>query len=931
MTASTRVPQLAPTLALTLALAAGQAAPAPAVPAAPAADKPAIDLAALEVAYEKIVLPNGLTVLVHEDHAVPIVAVNLWYHVGSGSERPGKTGFAHLFEHFFFNGSENYPHGFREAMDDLGANNRNGTTNTDRTNFFEDVPVSALERTLYLEADRMGFLANYISQEMLERERGVVSNEKRQGENQPYGRVFSRMVEAIYPAAHPYSWSTIGRFEDLEAATIDDVREWYRTYYGPTNCVLSLAGDITPERARELVEKYFGAIPPGPALPRYDAWMPPLERDLRDTMEDAVPQARIYRVWRIPGWGSEALARMELVGQVLSGSRSGRLDRRLVYEKQLVTAISAGAWDKEIASDFLVDATVKEGIDPAAVEAEIDAVIADLVASGPSAEELARAKTRILSGRARGLERLGGFGGRSDILAESQTFGGDPHAYLDYLKKIDGATPADVQAAAREWMRQSHYTMTVVPQAKLAATPSDLDRSILPAIGEAADPRFPAIQRATLSNGLDVMLLERHSAPLVNMTLAVDAGFASDPRPKAGMASLALELLDDGTATRDNFAIEDDLDALGASISTATTLDLSLVRLRALSGSLAGALDIYADVVLRPSFPADLVALEKRRRIARIGQEKAQPVAAAQRLVPEILYGAEHPYGKPLTGSGFVASVEAVDRGDLEGWHATWFRPGSATLVVAGDVTLDALVPQLEKAFGGWASGRAPEKKVDAAGTGARGKVYLIDKPDAPQSVIVATHLTVAGGQSDDLAIETLLRNFGGMATSRLNRNLRLDKHWSYGTFGGIADARGAQPFLVIAPVQSDKTKEAIDEVAQEIRGVAGERPVVGEEFASILRNVTLRLPGRFETLAALEGAALDIVRFGYPESYFADYGSRARALSEEDLARAGSEVVHPDELVWLVVGDLAKVESGIRELDLGEIVHLDADGKVAD
>ncbi|MGH7338094.1 MAG: M16 family metallopeptidase, partial [Myxococcota bacterium] len=338
-----------------------------------------IDPESLRVAYEKFVLPNGLTVLVHEDHAVPIVAVNLWYHVGSRDEKRGRTGFAHLFEHFFFNGSENHPHGFREAMDELGANNRNGTTSTDRTNFFEDVPVGALERTLYLEADRMGFLAGNLSAEMLERERGVVSNEKRQGENQPYGRVFTRMVEAVYPASHPYSWSTIGSLDDLAAATLDDVKSWYETYYGPNNCTLSLAGDITVARAKEFVTRYFGGIPPGPPLPRYATWVPRLERDLYDTMADRVPQARVYRVWHVPAWGTRELGHLNLLAGVLSGAKSARLDRRLIYEKEFATQVSAGVWEKEIGSSFIVQATVKPGVDPGAVESEIDAVLAELL------------------------------------------------------------------------------------------------------------------------------------------------------------------------------------------------------------------------------------------------------------------------------------------------------------------------------------------------------------------------------------------------------------------------------------------------------------------------------------------------------------------------------------------------------------------------
>ena len=906
-------------LALALPLVAALAAPAATPPA------PAFDPDSLRIPYQRFTLPNGLTVLVHEDHATPIVAVNLWYHVGSQNELPGRTGFAHLFEHFFFNGSENYPHGFREAMDDLGANNRNGTTSTDRTNFFEDVPVGALERTLYLEADRMGFLAAQISQEMLERERGVVSNEKRQGDNQPYGRVFDRMVEAVYPASHPYSWPTIGSLEDLQAATLDDIKKWYRTYYGPNNCVLSLAGDITVERARELVEKYFGGIPPGPPLERYRAWVPKLERDLRDTMQDRVPQTRVYRFWHAPRWGSPDLAQLELLSGVLSGSKSGRLDRRLVYEKQLATDVSAFVSDGEIASTFAVYATLKPGVEVAAVEKEIDDVVAQALAQAAPREEVERAKTRYFAAAARGLERLGGFGGRSDVLAESMTFGGDPEAYLSRFHRLRDATPESVRTAGKTWLAQPSYTLVVEPMPELAAGSSAVDRKVLPGLGGASDPRFPAVERATLSNGLAVMLLPRPGT-LINAALAVDAGSASDPADQPGLASFALDLLDDGTTSRDVFQLEDALDSLGAQVTTDTGLDLSFVRLRALAATFPQALDVFADIVRNPSFPADVVALEKKVRLAQIEQERAQPITAALRIAPGILYGKDHPYGKPLTGSGTAAAVGALSRENLAAWHKTWFKPGSATLVVSGGIAMKDLVPQLERALGGWPKGEAPRKDVAAPGSGARGKVYLVDKPDAPQSVIVAAHVSEPGGRAEDLAMEVVMRDFGGMATSRLNRNLRLDKHWSYGTQGQLVRSRGPRPMLVIAPVQTDKTKESIVEVSKEITGIAGARPIQGEEFQSILRNMTLRLPGRFETLAAVESAGVDMVQLGYPESFFSEYASNVRALDEGALAAAAKAYIRPEEIVWIVVGDLAKIEAGVRELGLGEVTKITAE-----
>ena len=894
-------------------------------------DPQPIDLDALRIEHEMFTLENGLTVIVHSDHSVPVVAVNLWYHVGSRNEQRGKTGFAHLFEHFFFNGSENYPHGFREAMDDLGVNNRNGTTNTDRTNFFEDVPVPGLERTLYLEADRMGWLAGNLSEEMLERERGVVQNEKRQRENQPYGRVFSRIVEAIYPYSHPYSWSTIGSMDDLEAATLDDVKTWYETYYGPNNCVLSLAGDITVERAQELVKKYFGPIEPGPPTPTFEAWVPELDADIRDTMQDRVPQARIYRVYHAPEWGHPELQHLALTTSILSGTKASRLDRRLIYETELATSVSAFTWEKEMTSSVIFMVTVKPGVDPAEAEAELDVVITEYLEEGPTQAELDRARTSMVADLTRGMERLGGFGGRSDLLAASMTYGGSPDAYLEHLRVAGDAQPRGVRNSAREWLERNHYTLVVTPFPELSAAEETIDRSILPDLGEAPDVPFPRVQSATLDNGLKVRLIERRTVPLVNLSLVVDAGYAADPEAQEGLAKLALDVMSEGTEHRTGFEVTEDLSSLGAELSTGSTVDLSFVQLRALSMNLRPSLDIFAEVVREPSFPEDMTTLARDRQIADIEQEKSQPVATALRIIPRLLYDPEHAYAMPMTGSGYETTVQSLGREDLVRWHDDWFLPNNSTLIVTGDISLEEILPEIERVFGDWAEGEAPTKEVGPVDATEAGTIYLIDKPEAPQSVIVAAHVSRPGGDEQDFALETVMRLFGGMSTSRLNRNLRLAKHWSYGVWGTVMDARGPRPFAVVAPVQSDKTKESMVEVVSEIRGIAGQRPIEGEEFESIKRNALLRLPGRFATLRSLESAVQDMVQFGYPPEYYYDYAANVRALTPAVLNEAAARFVQPDQLIWLVVGDVATIEAGIRELGYGTIVRLTPSGEPVD
>ena len=507
------------------------------------------------------------------------------------------------------------------------------------------------------------------------------------------------------------------------------------------------------------------------------------------------------------------------------------------------------------------------------------------------------------------------------MLAESQTYHGDSEAYLRRLGDIAALSPVQVKAVAQRWLGRHHATLLVAPFPKLRAGRDDFDRTQLPALGAPPKVAFPRMQRATLSNGMHVVLLERRSVPLVNMALTIDAGASADPADAAGTSRFALDLLLKGTTTRDAFRLADERDALGATLGTGNSLDQSFVYMNALRANLGGSLDLLADVARNPAFPAEMVELQRKQQLAAIEQQRASPTAAVQRMLPSLLYGSAHAYGRTGGSLGTEATVSGLQRASLLGWHRRWFVPSNVTLVVAGDITLDALVPELERSFGGWQGGRAPAKPLGAATAPGRGKVYLVDKPGAPQSVIVAAHPGPTGATPGDLALETVMRNFGGMATSRLNRNLRLEKHWSYGTSGGLSGARGPRSFVVVAPVQTDRTKESMIEVMKEIRGVAGARPLVGDECDSIMRSQIARLPGRFETLDALIAAAVDHVNTGRDPAYYYDYADHLRALDPAALAEAG-RVVKPDELVWIVVGDLSKVEQGVRELGFGDVVR---------
>ncbi len=914
-------------LAMTTAASAkpeAKAAPAPAPAKAPAAS-PVADVK-VDIPYTRYVLKNGLTLIVHEDHKAPIVAINIWYHVGAKNEPHGRTGFAHLFEHLMFTGSEHHPGKFNETTERVGATNQNGTTNEDRTNYFENVPTGALDTVLWLEADRMGFLLGSIDQKRLDEQRGVVQNEKRQDENQPYAVSDELITRATYPADHPYGHTVIGSMDDLSAARLEDVKDWFRTYYGPSNAILVLAGDITPAEARAKVEKYFGDIPPGPPVSHPKVWIGKRTGEQRETAYDRVPQPRLYMVWNTPQAGSPDSDSLGLLADVLSSDKTSRLYKRLVFQEQIATSVGVFQNASEIGGQFYVTVTGKPGGDLNRIEAVVKEEMAKLLAEGPTPDEMDKAHVSYVSAFVRGLERTGGFGGKSDQLARSEAFLGSPDAWKASFERYKSASGAEVTAAGRRWLSDGAYVLQVLPFPNYAAAPAAVDHTKMPEPAAIAPPHFPRLARATLSNGMKVVLAERHETPVVWTQLILDGGSAVDPADKPGLASVTAEMMTEGTTHRDSLAISDAQSRLNAGIGVLAGPDYINVNMSTLKSTLDPALDLYADVVMNPAFNDTDLARIRRQRIATLQREKASPQSAALRLAPMLAYGPGHPYGEPVRGT--EASVVAMKRDDLARYHQTWFHPNGATIVVVGDTTMAELLPKLEKAFAGWKPGVSPAHAVPPAAIASKPVVYLVDKPGAIQSVIVAAVPAPARGAKDDLAITEMNAVLGGAFISRLNLNLREDKHWSYGSQSLIRDARGPRLFLAIAPVQTDKTKESLVEMRNELNGIVSGKPVTAAELTQAQNRIALGLPGRWETDAAVAGSIVETVLYKLPEDYWDAYAGRVRAVSLADVNRVAGAVVKNQSLVWVIVGDRAKIEQGVRELNLGEVRIVDADGK---
>jgi zinc protease len=881
----------------------------------------------VDIPYKKFVLSNGLTLIVHEDRKAPIVAVNVWYHVGSKNERPGRTGFAHLFEHLMFNGTENYDKDFFGPLEQAGATDMNGTTNEDRTNYFENVPTNALDLALWMESDRMGHLTGAISQPKLDEQRGVVQNEKRQGENAPYGKVWDFLTPKLYPANHPYSWTVIGSMEDLEAAKLEDVKDWFRDYYGAANAVVVVAGDIQADSARRKVEHFFGDIPSGPPVARQEAWIARRSGSQRGVLQDRVPQARVYKVWNIPGWGSVDGDHLNLVSDVLAQGKSSRLFKRLVYDDQIATDVAAYVDLREIGGLFVIEATARPGVPLSSVEAAVDQELGRLLKTGPTAEELRRVKTQYRAGFIRGVERIGGFGGKSDVLAQGEVFAGRPDFYKVRLARVEQATAPGLTTSARQWLRDGVYTLEVHPYPEFKTASTTADRSKLPSSGKPVDTDFPQLERATLSNGLKIVLARRQSIPQVRFDLLVDAGFAADQSGIPGTASLALAMMDEGTSQRNALQISDQLAQLGANLGTGSKLDVSTVSLEALKENLDASLAIYADVILNPSFPRPDLERLKKQRMAQIQQEKADPVGLALRVFPGLLYGPGHAYSNPWTGSGTEESTARIRREDLVRFHQAWFKPNHSTLVVVGATTMAEIRPKLDRLFASWKPGAVPTKSIATVRQPAPA-VYIMDRPGSLQSVIIAGHVAPPKSNPQEVAIQTMNSVLGSDFSSRVNMNLREDKHWAYGAYTFFRDARGQRPFVAYAPVQTDKTKESLMELNKELRGIVKGRPIEPAELARAQASLTLTLPGSWETMGALSGAIADIVSFGLDDRYYDTFADKVRAQTIQSLSQIADSVIHPDQLVWVIVGDRSKIETGIRELQLGEIRLIDSDGK---
>jgi len=884
------------------------------------------------IVFEKYTLPNGLQVILHVDHKLPMVHVNNWYHVGSKNERIGRSGFAHLFEHMMFEGSKDANTKYFSFIEKAGANlfegGVNGTTSEDRTNYFESVPSGSLEYVLWLESDRLATLTDVLTKEKLDNEREIVKNERRQGlESEPYGRWYMLVQENLFPYGHPYAHTVIGSHEDLSAASVEDVKDFFKTYYTPNNLSLAITGDFDVAEAKRLVAKYYGPIPPGPALDRPKHWVPVLSAEKILEVKDHVPQERTYFAWPSPAFFDPGDAELDLASLILTDGLSSRLNKSLVYDRQLCSDVVSFQSSEEMAGIFVVWATARPGASLSQVEQTVTDEIARLAKDGPTPGELNRAKTKWEFQYITGLERIGGFGGKADLLNTYNTYLGDPDKFAADVQRHRAVTAEGLRQVAPRWLdTRNRVLVRFHPETSTAEAGVAIDRTKQPELGADRPFQAPEVKSAKLDNGMQVLVVERQDLPKVSVILVTRAGSFYDPTGKEGLASFEIETMKRGTKTKKALEIDDALGNLGTSLGGFANLEYSTLDFEVLQRNLAPALAVVADVARNPSFPPDEVAREKKKRLAMLAQEETEPNIIARRLSYRLAFGPSHPYGRFVTG--FPSTVEKFTSEDLSQFHDTYWKPGGTALIFAGDISLPEATDLAKRNFGSWSGGAPPAVTIPPPQPVGPGKVFMVNRPDAAQTLVTEILPGPTRSAPDYYALRLADAVWGGAAGARLGMNLREQKGYSYGVFSFTIPYSKYGMWRAAGGVETNKTKESLVEFTKELKYIAGEKPVSEKELTDAKHERVRGYAQQFESMGSVAGQIRSLWVVGQPLTELEREPDELQKASLDAVNAAARKYAAPGGATLLLVGDLSKIEPGVRELNLGEVVIIDAEAR---
>ncbi len=902
-----------------------------------------------ELKYETYTLPNGLKVITHEDHRLPLVAVDLWYHVGPLNERPGRTGFAHLFEHMMFEGSEHVGEKAHiKFVQAAGATDVNGTTDFDRTNYFETMPSNQLELAMWLESDRMGFLMEGLDREKLANQRDVVRNERRQGEGRPYNLAEEEQYHLLFPKEHPYYGSVIGSHTDIESARIADVRDFHQQFYTPNNASIAIAGDFDSKALKGLLERYFGPIPKGPAVPPVSVTTPPITSQKRATVTDTVQLSQVRIGWLTPPAYTQAAYDMDSAIFALGGAKASRLDQALVFKTQVAQSVSCSSMSLKLTGVTNCVITAKPGIKPEDLEATVWKEIDRLKTEGPTAEEVEAAKAGEMTRKIAGLQRLGGFGGVADTLDAYNQYTGDPGFLPKDVAMLQGVTAASTKAAAAKYLtRDASVVVYTVPGKKVVndvpRSPDTTDANVkitnpyaptfetaqnwrksAPKPGPAPQVHLPVPQTFALSNGMKVFVVEDHALPVLSAVVVARAGSDSNPEGKAGLASLTTELMSDGTASRSLQKLAEDQEIIGTTIAPAAQMDGSTTSMTVLTSYAAPGVELLSDVMQHPAFRTEDLERRRKQRLVRIQQETDNVQQMAFRVGPKLVFG-ETPYGTP--GSGTTESVTALGADDVAAFYKGHYGPADAAVVFAGDVTQAQARQLAEKYFGQWTGTASAAVSLPPAPTGQPTHVVIVDKPGAPQTALFAFGVGVPANAPEYPTIRVANYTLGGSFASRINMNLREQHGYTYGAQSQYQGFRAGGQFLAGGLVRTDVTAPAAKELMTEIKNFPS-HPPTEEELNAAKTALVQSLPGQFETMGATAGAVGTIFLYDRPLDFYATLPAKYNAVTSADVATVAQQDLHPDQLVIVAAGDRTKIEPGLKDAGLGPVEVRDINGK---
>ncbi|MEQ1868657.1 MAG: pitrilysin family protein [Vicinamibacterales bacterium] len=937
MTLLRRLQGLGLMAALAASLTACGDAAKPAAPLATANDLPTID-------FEKYTLPNGLDVILSEDHRLPMTAVNIWYHVGPANEAAGRTGFAHLFEHMMFQGSKHVPGDLHfKTLEGAGASSVNGTTDFDRTNYFATVPSNELEMALWLESDRMGYLLDQVDQASLSEQQGVVRNERRQSvENRPYGIVDEAVFHQLFPSGHPYYASVIGSHADIQAVKLEDVQNFFKAYYAPNNASLVIVGDIDKAQTKALIEKYFGTLKSGPPVAKPTVETPKITAERRAVVKDHVELPRVTIAWITSPFFKPGDADADIAATVLGGGKSSRLYKSLVYDKQIAQTVAAQQYSLMLGSVFSIEVTARPGHTAEEIEKAVDEELAKFRDNGPDANEVDRARNVIETRTVQGLENLGGFGGVADRLNTYNHFLGDPGYLPKDLQRYRDVTPASVKAFTQQQLSNNARVVVhgvpgdpelapPVPEGKATAQKSAAQsinadeawRAARPKATEARVLQVPVPASFTLANGLTVLVNERKALPFVSANLVVKTGSGSNPIGKPGLANFTAAMLDEGTESKSAPQIADEIAQLGGSLTTGSTMDASQVSASSLKRTFPQTLALLADVARQPSFPQDEVERQRASRLASLVQQRESPNAVASTVMASALYGAEHPYG--YTELGTEAANKAFDAAELKAFWQQNFVPNNAALVVSGQITVAELKPLVEKAFGDWQKGTPAVTTFGAPGT-TSAKLVVVDKKGAQQTQLRVAAVGLPRATPDYESIRIMNEILGGLFSSRINLNLREVHQYTYGASSQFVFRRSAGPFVVATGVRTETTADSVRQILGELSKMRT-TDVTADELTMAKDSFVRSLPADFETSSGMNASTSNIYLYDLGLDYYTKLGERINAVTTASVRAAAEKYLPMDKMVVIAVGDRAKTEKGLQALKLGAMEIRQADG----